>query len=306
MTAVDAKLRSKTQVLAWQGWRLAISDSWNPVKVDGDYNEGSLLLADLHSPRLGLRWKRASKRGDPAAWANRSLRDEVGQLAAAEAADYKMPGAGDWAVSRLYIDRDPPGRDVWVGHSKSSNRVLQVVHHAERRGTAFSDTLLPSLTDTPADEAKHWSIFDLSLITPPGLSVQWYRFNAGDLSLGLADAKKKITIVRQVGPAALALARQSLLGWLTQQQEQTRKLYRPIQNGEPTTLDLADRTIDGLSGILHRKRRLWWAWMVAARQTMLAFHDPLRDRLLIGQSQNESAMRDVLKTVGWARPAEAS
>lgn len=305
MTTVDSKPRNKTQALAWQGWRLAIPDSWSPVKVDGDYREGSLLLADLHSPRLGLRWKRAGKRGDPVAWANRSLRDEVGQLAAAEAADYKMPGAGEWAVSRLYLDRDPPGRDVWVGHSKSSDRVLQVVHHDQRRGTAFSDTLLPSLTDTPADEPKHWSIFDLSLITPPGISVQWYRFNAGDLSLGLADGKK-VTIIRQIGPAVLALGRQSLLGWLTQQQEQTRKLYRPTQSGEPATLGLDGRSIDGLRGILRRKRRLWWAWMVAAKQTMLAFHDPLRDRLVIGQSQDESAMREVLKTVGWARPGEAS
>lgn len=300
--------KSKTQRLAWQGWQLHVPTDWNPVKVDGDYDEGSVLLADLHAAKLGLRWKRAHKKTHPANWATRALHDEVGKLAAAEAVDYAMPDADGWAVSRLYVDQNPPGRDVWVGQSRASGRVLQIVHHATERNPKFSDTILPSLTDTPADEPSDWAIFDLSFRLPPGARVQWYRFNAGDLAVGvrLGKAAKAVSILRQIGPAGLALARQPLSRWLNQQQEQTRKLYRPIENTGPATLELADRSLDGLAGELKRKRRLWWAWMVVKQQVVLAFHDDVRDRLIIGQSPDESALRDWMQSVGWAKQAEAA
>lgn len=286
------------QILAWQGWTLTVPATWNPVKVDGDEHEGSLLLADLHAARLGLRWKTAGRRVDSADWADRAMRGEVGKLAAAEARDYVMPDGGTWAVSRLYQDPKPPGRDVWAGHSRHSNRLLEVVHHAERRDPLFTDSVLPSLTDTPTDAAKRWAIFDLSFVTPPGTRVQWYRFNAGDLAVGLST-NKRLTVVRQIGPAGLALSRQALPLWLTQMQPVVRRLYHRIDRPESATLALPGRTLDGLRGTLHRKRRLWWLWPVAKQQTVLAFHDPVRDRLLIGQSENESALRDVLATVGW-------
>jgi hypothetical protein len=298
----------KTQLLAWQGWQLSVPADWNPVKVDGDYDEGSVLLGDLHNARLGLRWKRAHRKTNPSNWATRALHDEVGKLATKEAADYAMPDADAWAVSRLYLDNDPPGRDVWVGQSRASNRVLQVVHHATQRDTKFSDAILPSLADTPSEQSTDWTIFDLSFRLPPDARVQWYRFNAGDLAVGvrLSKTDKAVSIVRQIGPAALALARQPLERWLTQQQEQTRKLYRPIEKADPATLSLDGRTLTGLRGTLHRKRRLWWAWMVVKEQTVLAFHDDRRDRLVIGQSPDEAALRELMQTVGWAKPAEAA
>ncbi|HEX8323077.1 MAG TPA: hypothetical protein VF595_04110 [Tepidisphaeraceae bacterium] len=299
MTHTDRLIRSRPQLLAWQGWTLSVPASWNPVKVDGDSDDGSLLLADLHSARLGLRWKLAGRRGDPAAWAERALVDEVGKLAAAEAIDYAMPDADEWSVSRLYHDPSPPGRDVWVGHSRRSNRLLQIVHHAAKRDTLFADVLLPSLTDTSVDAARRWAVFDLSFVTPANVAVQWYRFNAGDLSVGLADTKRNLTLLRQVGPASLALARQPLSEWLTRLPAATRRLYHPIDRPEPTSLDVDGRRLDGLRGVLRRKRRLFWLRTIAAEQTVLAFHDPRRDRIVIGQSADEPMLRERLSHVGW-------
>ena len=284
-----------TQLLAWQGWHLTVRAEWNPVKIDGDYDSGSVLLADLHSARLGLRWKTAAKRGDPQAWANRSLRDEVGKLAADEAKDLALPNGGDWSVSRLYQDPNPPGRDVWVGHSRRSNRVLQIVYHAAQRGTAFSRGVLPTLADTSPDAPHCWAVFDLSLTTPPGTRVQWYRFNAGDLSMGLTSkGTKPITVVRQIGPAGLALARQPLSTWLTHLPASTRRLYQTVRATEATTLN----HLPGLQATLRRKRRLWWAWPVPRRQTILAFHDEERDRLIAGQGVDEADLRNLLTTIG--------
>ena len=284
-----------THTLAWQGWHLAVPADWNPVKIDGDYDSGSVLLADLHAARLGLRWKKAAKRGDPDAWAVRSLRDEVGKLATDEAKDLPLPDGGAWSVSRLYQDPDPPGRDVWVGHSRPSNRVLQIVYHATKRGTAFPRDILPTLSDTAADAPHRWAVFDLSLETPPGMRVQWYRFNAGDLALGLVGkGSKHVTLVRQIGPAALALARQPLAAWLTNLPTTTRKLYRAVRETDVATLgDLV-----GLRATLVRKRRLWWAWPVPRWQTILALHDEKRDRLIAGQAVDEASLRSLLLTLG--------
>ena len=283
-----------TQLLAWQGWSIAVPADWNPVKIDGDYDSGSVLLADLHSARLGLRWKKAARRGDPVAWAERSLRDEVGKLAADEARHLALPG-GEWSVSRLYQDPDPPGRDVWVGYSRASHRVLQIVYHATKRGTVFPRDVLPTLADTPADAPHHWAVFDLSLTTPPGTRVRWYRFNAGDLSLGLfSGGGRHVTVIRQIGPAGLALARQPLSAWLTHLPATTRRLYQTVQTTESATLD----RLTGLRATLCRKRRLWWAWPVPGEQTILAFHDEHRDRLITGQGADEAELRAVLATIG--------
>lgn len=293
----------RRQLLAWQGWQLRVPDDWNPVKVDGDYEVGSLLIADLHGPRLGLRWRGASRKGDPAKWADRAMRQEVGQLAAQEASAYKMPGsASDWRVSRLYTEPEPPGRDVWLGWSERSGRVLEVVYHAKRRDRVLADDVLPTLADTKRDEALDWSIFDLSVRSPAGLTLQWYKLNAGDLSLAFSEKRgRKLAVVRQIGPASLALARQPLEGWMSQQHYPLRKLYRPMGLTSPAAVTIGDRELPALRATLCRRRRLFWLWLVAPEIVLLGLHDPDRKRLVIGQGEDEPAVRQLLRTVGWTK-----
>src|SRR5262245_37495785 len=97
--------------VAWQGWKLELPPRWGQTKLEGTYDAGYALFADLHRPRLGIKWGTLGKNKsfDP----KKALRDEVGQLAADEAKDLAMPGKG-WASSMLYLDPEPPGRDVWV------------------------------------------------------------------------------------------------------------------------------------------------------------------------------------------------
>src|SRR6185503_17252832 len=101
---------------------------WNPAKIQGDYDSGEILIADLERARLGVRWKLAkSKKHEPAELARRALKDEVGALAADEARALAIKSP-DIAASLLYIDPKPPGRDVWTGFSRTSNRLIQVVY----------------------------------------------------------------------------------------------------------------------------------------------------------------------------------
>lgn len=290
----------RTQILAWHGWQLSIPNTWNPVRVDGDVDQGYVLLADLQSARLGLRWRKASKRGDPAAWANKALVQEVGKLAADEAKPHAMSDASAWKVSRLYADPEPPGRDVWVGWSGVSNRVMEIVYHAKTRDRVLADDVLPSLTDAAPAGEQLWSIFDLSCRSPAGWELQNYRLNAGDLALTFRR-KRDTAVVRQIAPATLALARQSLDQWLNQQPKAIRKLYRDVTDLSDWSLDLTGRSITGRRGRIVRRRRLFWAFTLPKIVAVVGAQDAQRNRLLLGQGSDERVIADLLATVGWAK-----
>ena len=279
-------------VIAWQGWSVAVPADWNPVRIDGDHAGGTLLLADLHGPRLGLHWQTPGRRTPIGDAVDRRLRDEVGRLAAAEAVAWDGPA---FAEGLLYCDPSPPGRDVFVGLSPPSGRLLTAVFHASGRSDRLR-TLLTATADTPADAATHWSVFDLSFVTPPGVRVRAERFHAGDLAVLLNGPGRRATVLRQVVPASLALARRPLDGWLRQLPFTTPKLYR--DRGPPVAVssDADGRTLDGRRLSLRRRRRLAWAWFVPPSQTVLAVHDAANDRLVVAQGGDADALAALVRS----------
>ncbi|MBC7782481.1 MAG: hypothetical protein H7144_01470 [Burkholderiales bacterium] len=289
----------KSQLLAWHGWQLRIPDSWNPVKVDGDWDQGMILLADLQQAKLGIRW-RMMKRGDSAKWAERAMRSEVGALAAAEAKDHAMPDAAAWRVSRLYVEADPPGRDVWLGWSERSGRVMEIVHHVKERDTVLAAKVLPSLQEQLRDVPQAWSLFDISCRTPAGWTMQWYRLNAGDLSLSFRKKRSTMTL-RQIGPASLALIRQPIDSWLAQQEKTVRKFYKLLRSVTDLALETAAEPVKVRQGILRRKRRFFWMRTLAKELTVLGLHDETRNRIVIVQGNEPTAMTELLTSVGWAK-----
>ena len=281
---------SVTHTIAWQGWSIAVPIDWNPVKIDGDHAAGTLLLADLHAARLGLRWTTPQRRVNPAEAVDRGLRDELGRLAAAEAV---AVAADDWATAKRYADPAPPGRDVFVGHSDRSGRLLTVVYHAAERSGRLAE-LLTTLADTPADATTAWSVFGLSFATPPGTRVRAERLNAGDLAFLLAGPKRTTTVLRQISPATLALSRRPLVDWTRRMPFTTPKFYRDESVSDETTIELNGHRYAGLRRSERRRRRLWWAWFIPARQAVFAVHDAARDRLLIAQGEDEVALAALL------------
>jgi hypothetical protein len=290
----------KAQMIAWQGWTLRVPEDWNPVKVEGDADRGLLLLADLERPRLGLRWRKLSERVDGERWAQQSLKEEVGLLASEEAKEL-LPDAA-WKGGRLYIEPEPPGRDVWAGVSATSGRGIQVVYHAKTRDRRLAAEILPTLHDAKADAPRSWAIFDLACQTPAGWALQWYRFHAGDVALAFTRGRSNVT-VRQIGPASLALARQPLEEWMKQQDKAAAKLYRPVSKPEPSDLTLRGTPLSGLTAKMAKRKRLFWA--IGTRpQVRLGVHDTDRNRLLIVQGDDEANVRQWLALTGTA-PGEA-
>lgn len=307
-------MRSKTSspapqvgqsLIAWQGWLLQAPARWNPVRLEGDFDRGYALFADLHQPRLGIRWRKPDrKKFNVADWSQRALREEVGMLAAEEAKELTLPDA-PFTGSKLYLDPKPPGRDVWVAYSPTSGRMVEVIYHARRRDRRLAETILPSLQDLPPGGTVPWSIFELSCRVPQGMGLERQQLIAGDLTLSFKH-KAQVLSVRQVAVAELALQRMSLERWLANDQRRWRKHYRtsgPVTEG--TVIAEDGRSLKGLSQRLRRRRRFFFMGWRPPQLITLALHDQRRDRLVFVEGSDEQTVAEVARTVGWASPHSA-
>jgi hypothetical protein len=285
--------RTQHQRLAWQGWAIQIPADWNPVRIEGDFDRGSVLLADLASPKLAIRWRRPTTRSfDADRWALQALRDEVGRLAADESAPH-APREGSWRGARLYVEPDPPGRDVWVGHSTASDRLVEIVYHATMRDRVLSERVLPTLADQGRDDEADWSIFTLACRVPTGMRLHSQRLVAGDLRLRFTRRREWL-VVRQIGVAQLALTRLPLDRWLAGQQWESRKHYRPLGAVEAADLDRLE-AFSPRRRAMTLRRRWRWQWWRPRQVVSLAVHDTDRDRLLILEGSDEATLVCVLR-----------
>ena len=289
---------------AWCGWSLSLPAKWRPVKVAGDATKGSVLFADLDRPRLGLRWETPPEKrvltGGEADWlVDDLLRREVGRLAADEAVDCGA-ATGDWPAARLYVEPEPPGRDVFVGVSRTSRRVVELVCHTRRRDRLLEDLLLPTLHDAAADGPRDWAIFDLAVTTPAGYRMQSHTLSAGDLRLSLTRQVRRATlplVVRQIRPARLALSRLPLESWLSRFAAEASRFHKPAGGPLPTEMAVAGVAVGGLAQPLRRRRRYGWLWSVPGSLQAVALHDAAADRLLLLRGGDAATLRVTAATM---------
>lgn len=277
---------STSAIFGWQGFQLVLPAGWNPVKLDGTFDSGYVLIADLHGPKLGLRWRRAGARKlDSAAWARRAIEAEVGKSAARRARAMAKPGEA-WAGSTLWLDSESPGRDVFAVHSVRSNRVLEIVYHAPKRDSLLEDSIIPSLSDTPVGAPRNWSIFDLRCVVPGSYALKMHRLNAGDVGLNFTAGRESLAI-RQIALARLALQRLPLEKWLAGHQTAVQRHYRPA--GELKELELSGA--GGRVGYCRRRRRFAFMRWLPESIVTISLHDRERDRLVLAQGSDEPAVQ---------------
>lgn len=284
-------------IFAWQGWMLDFPESWNPQRLEGDFDNGYALIADLHGPKLGLRWMTPPKRFDVPTWIRATLLQEIGQLAANEA---RLTQDAHWPHATLYQEPDPPGRDVWLAVSQASGRTIEIVYHLKGRDQLLSSRILPGLQDTQSDDEMNWSVFDLNCRTPPGWRLAGKLLNAGDLSLEFSHQREKL-MIRQISMAALALKRQPIEEWLKQHVNRQRKEYVTASEAQDRVVCAQDgRDLCGMEQMLERRKMLFWKPELPATLYILALHDESNNRLLIAEGADRAAVENLCKTVGWA------
>jgi hypothetical protein len=275
---------------AWQGWKISLPADWNPQRIEGDFDNGYALIADLHGPRLGMRWTTAK-----AIDIDRALSDEVGKLAAEEAIAVDRQG---WLNAKLYIEPKPPGRDVWIAQSNASKRVIQLTLHRKANERSKLSGMVEKLSDIANEPELTWAVFDLSCKAAAKWKLSSKALNAGDLALSFSDGSESLTC-RQLALAQIALKRQPIDRWLSDLQQPHKPRYRADDATTAiqwTTVD--GRDLCGVAGTMSRKSWLGWAWHLPRRWSFVAVHDEARDRLVLAQSTRADALEDVCRSIG--------
>jgi hypothetical protein len=299
MTTLQSAIGNR-QSFAWHGWSLSLPAEWNPVRIEGGWRSGFVLFADLHRPRLGLRWGVVGgKRVDANVWTRSAMRDEVGVIAAREAR--ALPCDGDrFDGSIVYPDPDPPGRDVWAGFSRATGRGVELIYHAQRRDSVLEGSIVPTLCDCAVEEPTPWSVFDLRCVAPAGMRLKSHQLSAGDLRLAFACAGTgRFASVRQIAVAKLALARMPLETWLAGDVRPRLMHYAGSKQHVAVRHETADgRALCGVGRTLKRRRRSFFMRWIPAELFAAALHDEARDRLVLIQSSDGDLMQKLAQTVG--------
>jgi hypothetical protein len=282
------------QWLCWQGLSCRVPADWNVVKIEGDRRAGLLLLADLDSAKLGIRWATAKSKAPAAEVVRQALRQEVGQLALEDAKELS-PANSSFAFQMLYEDPDPPGRDVWIGLSDESHRLVQVSYQCKRRDLVLRNEIVDEMEDQPIDAAQKWSALDLSCVVPAGFELKSHSLSAGDLRLNFIATGRRMLNVRQVGPATLALARQSIEKWLLSHIADSNRQYR-----SSASFELAIDSLNGVAMKLTRRRRALLYRSLPAELFACCVEDRSRNRLVLITSGDRGSAEKVAASVGWA------
>src|SRR5688572_23436580 len=270
------------QCIAWQGWRLELPADWNPVRIEGGWRGGFVLFADLHKPRLGLRWGVVGgTRVDANVWARSAMRDEIGVIAAREASPCNA-GGGSFECAIGYSEPKLPGRDVWIGFSRATGRGVELIYHAQRRDAVLEGSIVPTLCDCPVDQPTPWSVFDLRCVAPAGMRLKSHQLSAGDLRLAFAcGTSGRFASVRQIAVARLALARMPLAKWLAGEARARSVHYAASADHRDVHHETADgRALCGVGQTLKRRRRSFFMRSLPRELLAAALHDEARDRLV--------------------------
>jgi hypothetical protein len=302
MMTIRQSATGNRQSFAWHGWSLAVPREWNPVRIEGGWRSGFALFADLHKPRLGLRWGVVSgKRVDANVWTRSAIRDEIGVIAAREARAIPSDG-GKFEASIVYPHPDPPGRDVWAGFSRATGRGVELIYHAQRRDSVLEGSIVPTLCDCAVDQPTPWSVFDLRCVAPAGMRLKSHQLSAGDLRLAFACATSgRFASVRQIAVAKLALSRMPLKKWLAGEVRARLMHYAASNESVDVRHETTDgRALCGVSRTLKRRRRSFFMRWLPPELVTAALHDAARDRLVLVQADSDERMRELLNTVGCA------
>ena len=281
-----------TSVFAWQGWKLDLPAGWNPFKLQGDYARGMAAIADMRRIRMVMAWATPGRPFDVDAWISKKLNDK---------ADAARDCSGDkWRGARIWLEPAPPGGDQWLGQSSASGRVVQIECDVED-GSRWIEGVVESITDTARGEGMDWSALDFSCRTQAGWRLAKRQMNAGDLTLEFRKDRDQLCL-RQIALAQLALKRNPLSGWLSEQERARTKAYHATSGQRSTSLVADDgRVIEGMRSDVLRRKRLCWSRSISPQLTIMALHDKARDRLLLVESSVVEVAEQVVKTVGWAQ-----
>ena len=205
----------------WHGIGIEIPVEWNPGKVGGDARSGSVRLDDATAIRMELEWREA--RGDDrvglivdryveglaknAQKEGRKLRVERG----AECPELSLPHMR--AVE--YFEWESQSQvQTLACYSEASDRLLflRIMGAIDESLEGLAPRILNSLTDTPPDQPRAWSLFDLAITSPADFTLETYELKSGHIQLSFEKGANGLRFDR-LSLAAMLLRGKSLDEW---------------------------------------------------------------------------------------------
>ncbi|MBN1516337.1 hypothetical protein JXA32_07190 [Candidatus Sumerlaeota bacterium] len=294
--------------LAWAGWRCRMPEDWRPVRIEGGWKNGLFVLSDAETPLLQIKWWRpGQKRFNAAGWIEKRLHK---MKAGPQAGGAPHPTDFD---SVAWAPGEPGVRGFWYGYCASADMMLELVISPEAsksQSRRIQRGMLESMRASGVDEPVKWAVYAASFETPPGFELAEKHLHLGDVSLLLTAPKNRRMMVRQVYPAELALERRKLDRWMMQKVYQQARKYKPHEDPQPWTLDLASSCAEGL--VRRGRRRIAWplGWIRPREAITAALHDADVNRLLIAEYEapreaDEAVLRSTLLAMNWAMRDDA-
>lgn len=272
----NEKDASKSPLLAWCGWRLRLPEDWRPLRLEGGWKAGRLMIGDATEAILKVAWARVPPARARAAWERRIRR---------AARERRTPVPRGFTECALLRPRKS-AQAIWSGCAEPAGLLLEVVYSAaadaSRRGRV-ENQVLPSLAAEAPEGVSGtcWSIFGAAFVAPSGWVLLGQSLHLGQISLRFARGKDRLS-VGQVYPAGLALARRPLGFWLRSWpwEQKTLRRFRAAGDAQPWRLPC-----DGgeHAGLLRRgrKRIRWPLGFLAPRNVAsAAVVDGTRGRIL--------------------------
>ena len=298
----DTQPTPKETTIAWCGWSLPLPEHWRPLKIEGGYAKGSMMIGDGQRPILLVRWMRTHKqrRFDMQRWLDGRFRKQ--RVTPDDGAP--QPAAIDhsaWACDTA----DPTGghKTTWYGYAAKSQMLMEIVT-TDLTETAVRDEIfrdrLPRLVVAGDDEPCAWSLYGISFVSPPGYVLKRQHLFSGDIAIELARGRKDTLLLRQVYPAGLALERRTLDRWLQAPPFTERRFWSKHTLANAVVSKEGTRTFRGW-----KRLRSPMGWYTARFSTAVAAIDKEQDRLMIAEHQTarehrmdtvEYALREMKRT----------
>lgn len=281
---------SPQQVIAWCGWRMDLPGSWYPLRIQGAFSKGAMMIGDGEKPVLLVQWKRVPSRGfDATHWMRTRLKKQ--RVHASPQAP--VPEGFDESAWMCGLElREGQVKSVWYGYCKAAGLLLELVTTNLGEGAdplGLLQQALAGLRPSGLEEPCRWSLFGTRFVSPPGFVLERYRLCSGDIALLLRSGKQEQILLRQVYPAGLALSRRVLPGWM----ETPPFIERRRQSAVPP----ASVSAQGMQGLLRsgwRRLPAPLGWCNPRFSIALAVVDSVQDRLRLVDHQHRQPQDDAM------------
>ncbi len=269
--------------LAWMGWQVSVPADWRPLRIEGEWLRGTMVIGNSDGPCIQVKWIRPDTRRfrPDRAIARRTKKEKRNNLSLSKS----CPSATDFRHCSWLTGKEGTARAVWYGYAPKAELMLELVARMKdgKTGKWIEKRIIPSLKAFRANEAMPIAVFGASFKIPAGFTLKTWKLELGDITIKLDAKESKSLTLRQVYPAGLALSRRPIERWQELKPFKEHRSFRT--NGKPAPCRI-ERNGHACSGIRRcgKKRLPVPLGMIASRTSVaMAVHDVEDDRIFMAE-----------------------